>query len=302
MTRNHLLVVLLSGIWSAHFLLMSVLSKEVSPFTVGCVVRFGTLILLTAALLSRGKFGELFTLRGAGLKLLCVGLLGFLLDATSFIGFRYSNADTGTVLLKTDVLMANLITIMFYKQQFRRRDWFFTATVLVGVCLVLGVNPYDIHFQPFDVFFILSALFVTLNAFLIQHLQVKYGIPNQVIAYYNNLFTLLLFTTVMLAAGQQGDLAKVGGESRLFIIAGLGAVMQTLIYLVYYRCLAALPVYIIKILLLLIPVFTMLFNIVLHWRLPTAIHLVGSALVLGSAFGILYSGKPKNPTRESVEG
>ncbi|MDR1536199.1 MAG: EamA family transporter, partial [Planctomycetota bacterium] len=112
MNGSHLLVVLVSGIWSAHFLLANALSKAINPFAIGFVIRLGTLIVLTALAAGSGRFGELFRLRGEGWKLVCVGLLGFLLDATSFIGFRYSNADTGTVLLKTDILMANLITIL----------------------------------------------------------------------------------------------------------------------------------------------------------------------------------------------
>ncbi|MDR1519868.1 MAG: EamA family transporter, partial [Planctomycetota bacterium] len=217
--------------------------------------------------------------------------LGFLLDATSFIGFRYSNADTGTVLLKTDILMANLITILVYKQRFRPRDWFFTATVLLGVFMVMEVDPATLRFQFFDVFFILSAFFITLNAFLIQHIQRTYGTPNHVIAYYNNFFTLVLFTLAMLAAGYGGDLARVAGDRTLFAVSAAAACTQTLVYIVYYRCLATLPVYIVKILLLLIPVFTIIFNAVHHWRLPGPIHFAGSILVLGGAFGILYSGK-----------
>ncbi|MDR1518535.1 MAG: DMT family transporter [Planctomycetota bacterium] len=297
MNKNHLLAVLLAAIWAGHFLLMNSAAKIISPFITGAAVRFGTFLILTAMLMRSRSMGRLCRLDGAGAKLFCIGALGFLLDATSFIGFRYSNADTGTVLLKTDVIMANAMTIMIYRFHFGKLDWFFTATILVGVCLVLGVNPYDLHFQPFDIFFVMSAFFVTLNAFLIQHVQRRHGTSNTVIAYYNNLFTLLIFSAVASAAGLWGELAEIGRNRELLAVLALGAAAQTLIYVFYYKCLARLPVYLIKILLLLIPVFTMLFNVAVMGRRLTFMHLAGSVLVLGSAFGVLYFGRNRKANR-----
>jgi Permeases of the drug/metabolite transporter (DMT) superfamily len=291
MNKNHFLVIFLSAIWAGQFLLIHAATQEISPFTTGVAVRFGTFIILSIALFCGGGLSRLLHLNGAGAKLFCVGVLGFLLDATSFIGFRYSSADTGTVLLKTDVLMANFMTIYICKHHFKKLDWFFTTTILVGVFLVLGINPYDLHFQPFDIFFILSAFFVTLNAFLIQHIQSRYGTPNTIIAYYNNLFTLILFAAVTTALGLWGELTGLGGNPTIVAILASGAVTQTLIYVFYYKCLARLPVYLIKILLLLIPVFSMLFNVLVMKRGLTWMHLAGSVMVLGSAFAILYFGR-----------
>ena len=291
MNKNHFLVVVLAAIWAGHFLLMNSATKIISPFTTGAAVRFGTFVILSAMLIYGRNLNQLYRLNGAGMKLFCIGVLGFLLDATSFIGFRYSNADTGTVLLKTDVLMANIMTIYICKYHFGKLDWFFTATILVGVCLVLGVNPWDLHFQPFDIFFVLSAFFVTLNAFLIQHVQSKYGTSNTVIAYYNNLFTFALFAAVTTVLGLWGELTGAGGNPELIALLAFGAVAQTLIYVFYYKCLARLPVYLIKILLLLIPVFTMMFNVLIMGRGLTPMHIFGSFLVLGSAFGVLYFGR-----------
>lgn len=293
MNKNHMLVLALAIIWAGYYLLINTASKTISPFVIGVAVRLGTFVILTAIIAAGKNMANLYRLNGAGTRLFCVGVLGFLLDATAFIGFRYAAADTGTVLLKTDVLMTNIITVYIYKVHFGKLDWFFTATVLVGVCLVLGINPYDLHFQPSDIFFVLSALFVTMNAFLIQHVQRKFATPNTVIAYYNNLFTLVLFSIVTTFAGHWGGFARMTEDSGLAFVLGLASVGQTLIYLFYYRCLSHLPVYIIKILLLLVPVFTMLFNVAVLGRAPTPLHLIGSALVLGSAFGILYCGRDK---------
>ena len=296
MSRKYILTILLAGVWAVHFILMGALSKEISPFATGTLVRFGTFLILTFALLCTGRMPGLINLHGAGIKLFCIGALGFLLDATSFVGFRFSNASTGTVLLKTDVVIASLITVFVFKQRFRKLDWLFTGSILIGVCLVMGINPIDLHFQVYDIFFILSALFVTINAFLIKHVQETYHTANYIIAYYNNLYTFILFTIVTLVSGRQIDIQFAMTQPRLLSLAGLGSVMQTLIYLLYYKSLSLLPVHIIKIILLLIPVFTMVFSIFLFGQYPTVTHLVGSVIVLASAFGIVYTQKNNQVT------
>lgn len=288
--KKYLPTISLAAIWSLQFVLFSLINKKISPFATGSMVRLGTFLILTAIMLWNREFFSLFHLpRQVVYKLVLVGILGFLLDVTSFIGFQYSNAATGTVLLKTDVLMANMFSIVLYKEKFRFRDWLYTLTMLAGVFLVLNINPASMTFKVFDLFFLLSAFFVTLNAFLIKHIQQKLGLSNNIIAYYNNFFAFLLFTLAMLFTGHQGDVAAVLRNPDLFSLIALCGLTQTLVYVFYYKGLAALPVWIVKSILLLIPVFTMIFNLVFFGQSPSFIHITGSVLVLASAGGLIYS-------------
>lgn len=290
MVKKYGTVVILAAVWSSLFLVMNTLNKLFSPFAVGSIVRFLTLLLLSAALLMLGRFSDLRQSdKTVILKLLGVGVLGYLLDLSSFIGFRYSNAATGTVLLKTDVLMANLLSIVFCKEKFRARDWGLTLMMLLGVCLVLGVNPKNLSFHSYDLYFLLSALFVTLNAFLIRHIQHTYQTPNHVIAYYNNFVTFVLFTLSMLLSGQGADLLAAYESRSLYLLFIIGGVSQSLIYVLYYKSLGVLPVWIVKSILLLIPVFTMLFGFLFLHEKPSASHLIGSAIVLVSAAVLICS-------------
>lgn len=288
MNKKYGIVVLLAAVWSIQFIAVNFMNKQISPFSVGFFVRLATLIALSAIMLASRQWETLFSLKGALPKLLWVGLLGFLLDITSFIGFRYSDANTGTLLLKTDVVMASVISMLVYKERFTKRDGGLIAVMLAGVCLVLGINPFNLHFSPFDTFFILSALFVTLNAFLIKHIHKEYNVNNNVIAYYNNLFTLILFFTSMVLTGNLKDVGFVREQQTVLLLIFLCGITQTLIYLLYYRSLSDLPVWIVKIILLLIPLFTLLFNIILFRQIPTLAHLVGTVLILSSAVGLLY--------------
>jgi len=286
--KQYAVVILLALIWSLNFISMGIVNKEINPFSTGSMVRFFTLIILTLIIIVKKQHLSLVMLNGAMPKLLCIGALGFLLDLTSFIGFQHSDSSTGTILLKTDVVIANILTILIFKQKFTKKDWFFTFTMLFGVCLVLGINPLSLSFKIYDIFFILSAVFVTLNAFLIQHVQKKHNIANHVIAYYNNLLTFLFFTVSMIITNNTFNLFKAVNNNGIIMLVLAGSITQTLVYMLYYKSLAKLPVWIIKVILLLIPVFTMLINITLFKQLITLTHFIGTILVIVSAAGIIH--------------
>lgn len=54
---------------------------------------------------------------GVRARLVMIGTLGFLLDWTAFLGLSMSSAATGTALLKCDVLMVNIISVIVYQTE-----------------------------------------------------------------------------------------------------------------------------------------------------------------------------------------
>lgn len=294
MNKKYGLVILLALIWSTHYTVVNIANKEVHPFTVGMVIRFFTFLLLTIALLKRGELKDLLHIKGVWWKLICIGILGYLLDATSFMGFQVSDANTGTILLKTDVLMANVISVVVLKEKFTKKDWLFSITMLVGVAFVLGINPAHMKLDAGSLFFILSAFFVTLNAFTIKSVQKdKNRVSNNVIAYYNNFITMVLFAVSALIAGVEGQVSIMGEKKEIGLCLAVGGVMQFLIYMVYYKCLDNLPVWIVKVILLLVPMFTLVYSMILFGQKPGLTHLVGTLIIIGSAVGIIYEQKCK---------
>ncbi len=280
--RNYTVIVILALIWSFHFFVLGFLNQKIDPLATGAFVRFVTFLILTASLFAQKRLHILYPFPTAVvLKLICVGILGFLLDWTSFIGFQYSSANTGTVLLKTDVIFANVLSVIFFKEHLTKSSVLLTCSMLLGVLMVLGINPFDLQFHAFDLFFILSALFVTLNAFLIQHLQHAHKVSNAVIAYYNNFVTFLLFTIAMLVSNRMPSLSTLTGSTLLMIVSC--GITQAAIYLFYYAALSRFPVWIVKNILLLIPVFTMVYSLVFLHVVPSLLHLSGAAIVLLSA-------------------
>lgn len=281
---------LLPVIWGSYYVASHEALRFLSTFCVGIVIRLITMLLLTALMARRGDLGALFRVRVVWRRLICIGVLGFLLDATAFLGLSMASAGLGTVLLKCDILFVNLISVIVYKQKFSRFDWAATFVMLFGVVLVLGIDPAELELMNAgNIFFILSALFVSINAFVIKSVQLDPVNPvsDSVVAYYNNFVTMLLF---LITAAALGDIRQMPVilENRYLagalLLSGLG---QTLIYIVYYANLRRFPVWQVKIFLLLMPIVSALLSFLLFGDAMSGGQYLGMGIVLLGALSIL---------------
>lgn len=297
--KHTLPLLLLAVIWGAYYVASHKAVEQMSVFTVGIVIRLLTLVLLTGVMLARRELGALLRVRGVLPLLLLIGVMGFLLDLTAFIGLSLSPAGAGTALLKTDIIFVNLISVFLYHQKFTLREWLFTFVMLFGVLLVMNLDIAHISLGGRGaIFFILSALFVSINAFLIKSAQRSRVCPvsNDVIAYYNNFVTMLLFTAAAFAQGTLGQLRAFGTNgfvTAALVAAGLG---QTGIYLVYYYDLARFPVWLVKVFLLFMPIVAAVISFVLFGEKMSAEQCAGIAVVLLGALGILMEQRRKDET------
>ncbi len=256
----------LSLVWGSYYVANRVSLQYLSPFFVGLVVRAVTFLLLIILMTFKRQVKELFKVKGILSKLLLIGVLGFSLDITAFIGLRLSSAANGAVLLKADVLFANLITIFFLKERFSYRDWLYTGGVLLGVGLVVNIDLVNFRFEGIgDIFFLLSAFFVSLNAFVIKSVQLDRVNPasDNVVAFYNNFITMGIFSIIFFLSDKGASLATVRENSFLVLPLLYAGAMQTFIYLLYYFNLRRLPVWLVKITLLMMPVFATIISFLL---------------------------------------
>lgn len=289
-------LLLLALIWGCYYVASQQAVAKMSVFTVGIVIRFITLILLLIIMLAKNELKLLFRTKRALAKLLLIGTFGFLLDLTAFIGLTLSPAGSGTALLKCDIIFVSLISVIIYKEKFTKMDWACTIIMLLGVLMVMGIDFRNFKLgNKGDVFFILSALFVTVNAFLIKSVQLdkKHPIRDDVIAFYNNFVTMILFFAVSIIMGKLGQLKLLIEDKALLtttLFAGLG---QTLIYLVYYYNLKHYQVWIVKVFLLLMPVVAAIISFLLFGQTMVRNQYIGMGIVLGGAFGVLIEQKKK---------
>ena len=277
--------------WSIYYAASKVLVGQTgSALLAGFLLRAAALVFLTAQLLLGGNFARLFHPGKALGILLLIGLFGFLLDLFANLGYAKGSLSTGTALLKTDVLMVNLATVILYKKKLYLTDWLGTLVMLLGVLLVLGVDFGSMRLNGHDLFFLLSAACVTANAFIIKRAQDRYHADTDSISYYNNFVVLLLFGT---AAALGGELGSFRPESLkgLWWLVVLGGLAQTGIYFFYYRNLKSHEVWEVKLALLLMPVLSCFIGVFFLDETLTGMKLLGIAIVLLGAALLLLRGK-----------
>ena len=273
--------------WSIYYAVSKVVvSATGSPLLAGFLLRMAALLFLTVQLVADGSFSRLFHSGKALFILLLIGVFGFLLDLFANLGYRSGSLSTGTALLKTDVLMVNLATVILCHKRLFLSDWIGTGIMLAGVLLVLGVDFGGMELHPTDLFFLLSAACVSANAFIIKAAQEKYGQDTDVISYYNNAVVLLLFGCTSALAGdlRPGAAGTFPGFWWLVLLGGLA---QTGIYFFYYRNLRHFDVWIVKLYLLLMPVVSCFIGVFFLHEELTAKKLLGILVVLAGAAVIL---------------
>jgi drug/metabolite transporter (DMT)-like permease len=291
--------------WTAYYAVSKfMVDRTGSPYATGFLLRMAALVFLTIQLAVTGGFKALFRQGKATVILVIIGVFGFLLDLFANLGYAAGGSlGTGTALLKTDVLMVNLLTVAIYRKRLYATDWIGSLLMLFGVLLVLGLDFRALSFRPTDLFFIASAACVTANAFIIKAAQDKHGQKADTISYYNNFVVLLLFAVFAIS---RGDLAalKPSETPGFWWFVLLGGLAQTGIYFFYYRNLRRHEVWIVKLWLLLMPVLSCVVGVLFLNEQPTVWKLVGIGVVLLGATVILLRGKlhpeEKQPKREDA--
>ena len=283
-------LLILPVIWGSYYVASQKIIGYTSAFTAGVGIRFITMIFLTVIMYRRSELQKLTNTKGVLIRLLLIGTLGFLLYITAFIGLSLSSAASGTALLKCDVLMVNILSMIIYKQRFTWKAWACTGVMLLGVFMVMGIDFTTFRVSdPGNIFFLLSAFFVSCNAFVIKSVQLdkKNPVCDDVVAYYNNFVTLLYFliTSVIMRTLPQAAIVFTDRNAALALIfAALG---QTLIYVVYYHNLRHYPVWLVKTFLLLMPIVSTIITFLVFHEKMVRLQYLGMGIVIVGALGIL---------------
>lgn len=291
-------------IWGSYYVASQQAVKGMSVFTTGIFIRFVTMILLLLIMGKRGELKSLFKVKGVWPKMLMIGVLGFLLDLTAFIGLSLSSVGSGTALLKCDILFVNLITAIIYKERLRLKEWACVLVMLVGVFMVMNVDFKHFSLDKGSIFFLLSALFVSINAFVIKSVQLDKTNPqsDDNVAFYNNFVTMVLFTITAAVMGKLPELGRLASDRSLFIAALLAGLGQTGIYIVYYYDLRHFPVWIVKTSLLLMPIVASVISFVIFGEKFTVEGMIGMAIVLLGGLGLLLADAEKIKNGDLLNG
>ena len=284
--------------WSVYYAVSKiVVGLTGSALLAGFLLRTAAFVFLTIQLLLDKSFARLFHQGKAVLILLIIGVFGFLLDLFANLGYANGSLSTGTALLKTDVLMVNLATVILYHKKLYLSDWIGTLIMLVGVLLVLGVEFGGMEFHPTDLFFLLSAVCVSANAFIIKTAQEKYHEDADMISYYNNFVVLLLFGTSAGLTGAIRNFDLNAMSPSFWWLVTLGGLAQTGIYFFYYCNLKHFEVWLVKLYLLLMPVLSCFIGVFFLNEELTVKKMLGILIVLAGAAVILQRGRINHANR-----
>ena len=277
--------------WSIYYAVSKIVVDATgSALLAGFLLRTTALVFLTIQLLADKNFRRLFHQGKAALILILIGVFGFLLDLFANLGYAGGSLSTGTALLKTDVLMVNLATVILYHKKLYVSDWLGTVIMLFGVLLVLGVDFGGMTLHVTDLYFILSAVCVSANAFIIKSAQEKYHEDADMISYYNNAVVLLLFAGSAALCGDFRHLPTTLGPG-FWVLVVLGGLAQTGIYFFYYRNLKHFEVWLVKLYLLLMPVLSCFIGVFFLGEELSTKKLLGILIVLTGAAVILQRGR-----------
>ena len=278
--------------WSVYYTVSKLLVDATGSAALsGMLLRLAALVFLTVQLYENHTFGALIRQgKKQFIALISIGVFGFLLDLFANLGYVGGSLSTGTALLKTDVLMVNLATVIIYRKKLFASDWAGTLVMIGGVLLVLGVDFRGIRFNPTDLFFILSAMCVTVNAFIIKNAQENYHEDADTISYYNNFVVLLLFSSTAALTGAVSPSA-LRLTPFMWGMVALGGLAQTGIYFFYYRNLKHYEVWVVKLYLLLMPVVSCFIGVFFLNEELTGRKLLGIFTVLCGAVLILLRGR-----------
>ena len=276
--------------WSIYYAVSKIVVDATgSARMAGFLLRSAALVFLTIQLLADRNFSRLFHQGKAVRILILIGVFGVLLDLFANLGYAGGSLSTGTALLKTDVLMVNLATVILYHKRLYISDWLGTVIMLGGVLLVLGVDFGGMTLHVTDLYFLLSAACVSANAFIIKAAQEKYHEDADMISYYNNAVVLILFAGSAALHGEFHIPQNMGGGFWWLVV--LGGLAQTGIYFFYYRNLKHFEVWLVKLYLLLMPVLSCFIGVFFLNEDLTVKKVLGILVVLAGAAVILQRGR-----------
>lgn len=278
--------------WATYYIISKwAVDYTGSVFLTGLFLRGAAFLFLTIYIFVKKEFRQIFKVGKAGLILLLIGLLGYLLDLFANLGFSHGTVSTGTVLLKLDVLMANFVSVIIIKERLFLSDWISTIIMIIGVVLVLDIDFSSLSLNWYDLFFILSAMAVTTNAFVIKFTQKRYKVNQDIIGYYNNFVVMLLFLFTALISGDISTISSLKAPYWFYLLILLGGLSQGLIYVFYYRNLRVYEVWKVKLFLLFIPIVSSVIGLFAFGETFSWMKISGIIVILTGSVGILLRGK-----------
>lgn len=294
-------ILILAIIRSIYFIVTKIAVDNLSVIELGISMRLVMFVIFIIVLYRKKELGLVFKTKGVLGRLIIIGIFGFLIDFTNFWGLKLSTASNGSILVRADILFTNIASIIIFKKRFTIYDWIYSTGMLAGIFLVLDINIINFSFNGWgDILFILSALFLCINGFIIKNVQCDEKNPQKgtVVAFYNVIVTTVLFAALfVIETDKTAFLEFRQNFGHVFVPLFFSGLLQVLCYLLYYYNLKNLQVWIVKISLLIIPVITTAMSFFFLSESVNLNQLMGMIIVVAGCAGIIYEQRRKKHIR-----
>ena len=274
--------------WAAYAVVSQKLVHLMPVEVVGAWSRTFAMIILVGFALFRGEARLLWNPGPVVKYAILIGVIAFGMNAAQLYGLNMKGASASnfSVIVKMDVLFTLLATRFLLKERMFRLDYLGLVVMVSGVGLVMlrDLLHYEFAFVS-DLLFLSIALGLTFNAFVIKaKLQV---LSNRVVAGYNCSMSLLGFLVLLTATAQWGAAAEQLVHPRnMLLLASFGALIAG-VFLTYYHALNRLPLWLVRVLLLFTPPFTMLLDFLARGTAITSAQVGGMLLIIAGACVII---------------
>ncbi len=278
--------------WSGEFLLVRAATAEAHPLLVAAVVYLVSGVLLTlfckARRIPETREAAKNDPRARRNWLLLIALLGCGINLTWIWGTKLTGVASASALGRADALFTLMLATFIFGEKVPRRAWLFVPIMLGGVVILTNITPQTLLVRNMgDIMILASAFLLSLNAFFIKRLM--RFMPGPAIARWNSLIMGLAFTLICAAMYGFTRLPRIPAGA-LAAMAACGA-LGALAFVGYYAALRIMDAWLVRMLLLSIPVAATLGEWIFWSEAPGFRRICGALLIICGAAGIMSACK-----------
>lgn len=263
------------------------LLKDLNPWLLGLSNSGIGAIFLFLFILGKGGFQEIRRAKGHLTVLIFIGLMGSLYNLGTLMGLKHSTAVNASILLRADIMFSIILGWVFLKERLSLFDFLGIGLMMLGSFLIMKIGILGLQFRwRGDSFFLLATLALSVNAMMIKRLLLD-EIPGRIIAVFNATINVIFFATFTLILEQYHNLRFFSEREIFFLVPTLG-LLTGITYLLYYGALTHIPIWLVRILMLLIPIFTAVIGYTILAEVINQGQLYGMILTIVGGILILY--------------
>lgn len=291
----YIAAILAAAAWGIEYATAKTAMRELTPGALGFWMYGGCGAVLAVRSVVRRETRQAWQLLSDRRLLgLCVVIAtgGVLINVCALYGIQTTSAANAAILARTDILFTLVLGGLVWSEAVSRRAPAWIAIMIVGVFLVMQLNPGRLQLHSTgDLLMLVSALFLSVNGFLIKRAVAR--LPGSVVACINCLGNALFFA-FFARAERAWPFAILSYSTDVIAATVVSAACAVVFFLGYYRALRDLPVWEVRMFLLGVPVFTVPAGWLLHSQVPDGWQFVGIACIIGAAAGHLLDSRPRD--------